>query len=272
MVQNFSNCIAERCVKCARRYMAPFVAPPRPVSASELSGVKYAYNLAEDVIQLQKIKKPTVPKITISGAREEWGKLLRDFAERHTTATEKYGLLPKKMPKLEVPYKDYSVVNSVQFETEMYRKLNKKAHAGLKLTPAEEEYYKRIVDSMTEVKEDQFVVRYMQPYEGLEEELQSGALRFRGLTSCTTENNQYFMRWGRNLFAEKEVGSQLELTPPYLLKVNLKSGQKVLNCNVTHKGEGVLMDTEVVLPEGKGIIRKIDDELHYIEVDFVPNP
>lgn len=208
-------------------------------------------------------------KVTISGSTHEWKQFFDNYKQRHIQATEKYLLCPKEFPKKEVSNAYYDIVRSIQSEYKSYGEFNRKAHIGETLNSNDKEYYSNVISFMDKLQEDKSVLRYLTPYEGLQAELQKGILDFRGLTSCTTDNN-FLLRWGKNLYIEEELGSKKLLTLPYLLKINLKSGQRVLSCNVTNNGKGVLLDSEVVLPEGKGIIKKIDYNLNYIEADFIP--
>lgn len=239
------------------------------VSLPDLKGIKYLPALSKDVAELS--KEPFIKPIVISGTKNEWRAINELFVSKYKNASKKYKLYPKDLPKTEISDKQYEIIRYLQDESAEYRKYQRNARLGLQLDDADKKYYSDVCESMTKLNENQFVLRYLTPYENLETELKNGVLDFRGLTSCTTENTRFFMRWGRTAASEKEVGSNTEITLPYLVKVNLQQGQKVLNCNVTNKGKGVLLNTEVVLPEGKGIINRIDKELNFVEVDFVPN-
>jgi len=209
-----------------------------------------------------------IPKeIIISGTTAEWRNVHGSHKLRHDLATKKYQLFPESTPAREISNNYSFIVNSIQHESDIYCSVNKKLHLGIKLSPEERAFYDKVIASMDTLNKNQFVLRYITPYNGLENEIQNGILNFRGLTSCTTDNSHFFMRWGETSYIEETIGSRIKIKPSYLLKINLFSGQKILNCNVN----GSRLNSEVVLPEGRGIIKKIDNALKYIEVDFLSN-
>lgn len=262
------NILFEGLTKYAKKVEKPEALNQSCVKLQNMVGLRLKPPLTHDTIELSPdidvsmiagIKlKPNVTHETpiILGPSKNHREL---FAQKHANVTKKYLLNPKGLSREKVSVSRYEVIDGIQHMENDYVRFNKNAHLNKKLDDIDKKYYNNVLKEMDKLQENTYVLRYLEAYKDLEREIKEGVLKLRGLTSCTTENGEFLIDWG------------CEMKQPYLLKINLKSGQKVLNCNFYHCGESSRLGSEVVLPEGRGIIKKIDKEFNYIEVDFVPN-
>lgn len=198
-------------------------------------------------------KSPTLQKTR----HEKRMKLFASFSER----TEPR-LATKQQKK---------AADMIQHELGEYFRVQTKLRNGDKLNSEEQIFYDFIKSAMEETKTEKTVWRYVRPYDGFVEQIREGQINFNGFSSTLSGYTDFFDFWGSPV--KKIVGNKIQVTDGYMLKINLKPGTPILDCNLVHKplvGKTKLtfISDEVVLPEGKGFVKGINEALKVIDIDF----
>jgi len=188
--------------------------------------------------------------------------------KRHSDRMAKYGN-EECPPAKEVPKSEYKAILDVQYERDEYLDVQEKLKKHLPLTPNEEKFVAFILSQMKPVKEDTVLWRAVGIYDGFEEQVKDGKMRFDALTSTCSQYNDFFDFW----YPEEhiEVDDRIIAKEGYMLKINIPAGTKVLDCNAVHKGQGTRMRGEVILPPSLWQVDSIDNDLKVIELSPLKN-
>ena len=222
-----------------------------------------------------KIKKE-IPILFLSGAAMGLNWILLFEAYKFTTvsvATLSYYFAPVIVTILcPVLFKEkIKAIRAVQFEESEYNHVQDKLRKNIPLNEKEQDFYYFILDSMEDTESSRVLWRNVAPYDGFVEQIRQGELDFKGLSSTASNYTDFFDFW--QCADVGVVGKKLQVQESYMLKINVKKGTPVLDCSAIHKRAFrkpiyPRMYGEVVLPEGKGIVKSIDNDLRIIEVDF----
>lgn len=189
---------------------------------------------------------------------------------RHSKRMEVYGSDVKTEPKV-VTKAQIQAIDDIQFERGEYFNVQKKLRAGEPLSRAEQSFYDDIISAMTPTESERTLWRAISKYDGFLEEVQSGKIEAKGFSSTASKYDDFFDFWKSTKTEQSSSG--YEITEGYMLKIHVPEKTPLLDCNAKYTpflGEtrGSRFSGEVILPEGKMIVKSIDTELHVIEVEF----
>lgn len=192
---------------------------------------------------------------------------------RHQKRMELFASKIKPEPRI-VSKKQMKAIDMIQWEMGEYCKVQTKLKEGLPLNETEEKFLKFITESMEKTAEPKTLWRFVTPYESFCEQIKTGEIKFNGMSSTASQYTDFFGFW--ESCNKKIIDGKLAIQEGYMFKINVKPGTPILDCNAIRKppiGKTHFprMSDEVILPEGKGLVQKIDEDLKIIEVDFYPN-
>ena len=174
---------------------------------------------------------------------------------------------PRVVSKLEK-----EAIDMVQYEKGEYSNVMRKCRKGEPLNQKEQQFYDFILSSMQQTETPRTLWRFVAPFDGFEEQVRAGKIDFNGFSSTSSKYDDFFDFW-ESCDLKNVVGGKILTREGYMLKINVRKGTPFLDCNAVRKtlmGKTLYprLDGEVVLPEGQGIIKNIDEDLKVIDVDF----
>lgn len=198
--------------------------------------------------------------------------LLSRRALRHKRRMQLFASDMQAPPPRVVTKLEKEAIDMIQFEKGEYSNVTRKCRKGEPLNQKEQQFYDYVLSSMQPTENPRTLWRFVVPFDGFEEQVRSGKIDFSGFSSTSREYGKFFDFWER-CDLKNVVGGKVLTREGYMLKINVRKGTPVLDCNAVRKtllGKTLnsRMPEEVVLPEGQGIIKNIDEDLKVIELDF----
>ena len=184
--------------------------------------------------------------------------------ERHNKRMMKYGLCKTHNEPRKVSKAEYKAILDVQYEQDKYSLVQKKLKKHLPLSDSEEKFLSFIISQMKPAENSRVLWRAVGVYDGFEEQIRNGVLKFDCLTSTNSNYDDFFDYWYPKSYVEKN--DRLYIKEGYMLKINVPRGIKLLDCNAICKKKYTRMNSEVVLPPSKWKVDSIDDDLKVIEL------
>lgn len=227
--------------------------------------IKMRPELASDVFEPSKRALPKFETIEIQNATPEDYKNFKEKCDEiKKLRFEKYGDDDALPEPVEVSRPKIKAVADVQFESLEYTSVMKKLKSGEPLSEKEKAFYDFVLSQMEPSEEDRTLWRVVTPYDGMADEINSGTYELKLLNSTNAKYDDFFDFWTSPLTAVKDGVKSCKM--PVLLKINVKKGTKMLDCNATRKGKFARMRSEVILPPSRCRVDKIDNELGVVEM------
>ena len=191
--------------------------------------------------------------------------------EKHSDRMAMYYTAGQIPNPARVDKKYMDAVYDVQYEQSGYSEMQEKLKKGEPLSAKEQELYDSITEQMRPSQRDRILWRSVTPYEGFEEEIQSGEYNFRNITSTLNRYNDFFDFWQSSEFGKE--GDKFLFAERYIMKIKAKKGTKMLDCNVFSKSlfgkaHYPRIIDEVSLPPCKAEVTNIDNDLNVIEMEI----
>ena len=184
---------------------------------------------------------------------------------QHEKRLKKFFTEDKLVPK-EVDEKTFQLLYDIQYESSEYSGVLKKLRKGEVLTDAEQKFLEDAKKLAKPCSEDTILWRSLTPYDGFEDEINNGVHNLNSLTSTNKFYDEFFSFWSRIGIHSK--GEKFYGVKPVYLKIKVPKGTPVLDCNATHMGKNLRMNSETVLLPGKCSVDSIDNELDVIEMTY----
>lgn len=193
---------------------------------------------------------------------------------RHAKRMAIYGTDSNAEPRV-VTKSQIEAIDAIQFEMGEYFSVQEKLRTGQSLNKAEQNFYDKILEAITPTESERTLWRSISVYDGLLEEVQSGVIAAKGFSSTASQYDDFFDFWKSTDTQQVEDG--FIITEGYMLKITVPEGTPILDCNAKYtpllgKTRYTRFPGEVVLPEGKYVVKSIDTDLHVIEVGFEIEP
>ena len=243
----------------------PFIKPQQAVQQE-----KPKYNLSlgpsSDVFQSSVRKYPDFKCDTADSTHPIYN-LIK--IKRHSDRMTKYGSKEYPPSPREVSKDEFKAMLDVQYERDEYSGVQNKLRKNLPLTQKEEKFLSFILSQMKPIEKDTVFWRAVGIYDGFEEQVENGIMRFDGLTSTASQYNDFFYFWYPESIVKKN--NKRAFLEGYMLKINAPAGTKVLDCNAVHKKQHTRMSGEVILPPSLWQVDSIDNDLKVIELSPLKN-
>ncbi len=232
--------------------------PKRNQDTGSLSGPK------NDVFQHTIKKFPDFSCDTKEFTKAEMEDYSHLAEKRHIDRMKKYDQNQEDIPPREVSEKEFKAINNVQYEEDEYSSIQDKLKKHIPLSSKEEIFLSFIISQMKPAEDNRVLWRAIGIYDGFEEQIKNGILKFDCLTSTNSRYDDFFDFWRPSSFEKR--GDTTVIKEGYILKINVPKGTKLLDCNAVYKNKGTRMRSEVVLPPSIWHVDSIDKDLNVIEL------
>jgi len=215
-------------------------------------------------------RSSSLPKLKVAECTgvyygKEYKELVDQCEKLHEKRLAKYGT-NDDLPEPENATKNkYKAVQWIQEELGSYYEISNKLKKGIPLNSKEKSEFNFILSQMEKAEEDRTLWRLVVPYDGFVEQINSGKLDLNLLNS-TNAKYDGFMGWWNHPGKIGNADGVSKFCAPVILKINVKKGTKLLDCNIKHGKDFVRMRSEVVLPPSKARVDNIDNDLGVVEL------
>lgn len=237
-------------------------------------------NVVTDVVNTSRVKLADVPADEFVRSKPKFNfskKIIDDLTPekhrlhckqvdiQHEKRLQKFATDTELTPK-EVDKDTFQVLYDIQYESKDYLNVKDKLRQNEKLTASEQSFLDRAKQHAVPCKDDTVLWRCLTPYDGFDEEINNGFHTMSTLSSTNKFYNEFFSIWGKLGIHSK--GDKFYGVKPVYLKIKVPKGTPVLDCNATHMGRNLRMNSETVLLPGKCTVDNIDDALDVIEMTY----